>query len=254
MRNLIIFIITIISIVYMRCENNNLDKFEQPEFSKTPPILSDEQKQWLLALPAIIMEVNQSSHYTLEVNPISKESIRARIHFLNRWWGVTDRYDLLRVIRRLELYGTRYSYQKITSLIQDNPTKRPGDIVNQYKLNFKEAGYLFFIVNNNLTDKNVNITGWDLGRATSLIRWGYTAGYISEDEAWNMLLYFGRLIQSNFNSWQEYGASYAFGRKVWAAGAAKSEEEYNEETQTTLAVLFSENGLWRKRKWHLELE
>ena len=133
-----------------------------------------------------------------------------------------------------------------------NPEKDIEFIYYNYKLSRKEVYYYIFLRNNFDTNMSANIISWDLGRATSLARWGYQVGYLSEAEAWNILLYFGRQIQRNYNSWEEYGDSYSYGRVFWASGFGKAEEYYF-ETKKTLDILFSNNGLWKKLRWDTSL-
>ena len=109
-----------------------------------------------------------------------------------------------------------------------------------------------FLQNNYPETISTNIVSWDIGSATSLVRWGYQVDYLTETEAWNMLLYFGRLIKDQYNSWRDYGASYAYGILFWTAGFGNS-EKYYKETKEILEILFSENGLWTKLNWNVKL-
>ncbi|MDR2971576.1 MAG: DUF1266 domain-containing protein [Bacteroidales bacterium] len=59
------------------------------------------------------------------------------------------------------------------------------------------------------------IMGWDLSRATQLSAWGYIAGFYSREEAVNKALAIGRVIQSKFNSWDDFNASYLYGYAYW---------------------------------------
>jgi len=250
MKNLLVLIVTIIALIHMRCEDAQLEKNQLPVPVQRVE-LHDEQKQWLLALPAIIMEINRSSHDTLEAAPISEETMQKEKMLLQRDWGIANRFELLNAINRLEKYGTNATYQKLLSLIKKNKDNNIDPLFSDIKT-LKEQNYLLFLAKNNVAKKNIDIVAWDWGRATSLIRWGYQVGYLSEVEAWNMLLHFGNLIQHRFTSWQEYGASYAYGRVFWASGFSQS-DQYNTETQKALNRLFSEDGLWRKLKWNVDI-
>ena len=59
------------------------------------------------------------------------------------------------------------------------------------------------------------LRGWDMGRAANVTRWGYFVGFITEDEAWDIL---GRIADScmeEFGSWTSYAQSYMFGSMYW---------------------------------------
>ena len=93
-----------------------------------------------------------------------------------------------------------------------------------------------------------NILAWDLGRATSLIRWGYQATYLTETEAWNLLIFFGRQIQARYSSWDDYGNAYAYGRILWASQQGKM-EEYRKTTRDVLKRFRAPGGLWQTVQW-----
>ncbi|MDR2176588.1 MAG: DUF1266 domain-containing protein, partial [Treponema sp.] len=63
-----------------------------------------------------------------------------------------------------------------------------------------------------------NILAWDLGRNIALCRWGYDVGFLSEEEAWEKIMYYAKLIQPLYKSWEEYGYDYYMGRVFWASG------------------------------------
>lgn len=64
-----------------------LESFQDAIGRKQTPNLSAEQQRWLLALPAIIMDLNRSSHTTLEVAPLTEANREEMIKLLQDWWG-----------------------------------------------------------------------------------------------------------------------------------------------------------------------
>ena len=60
------------------------------------------------------------------------------------------------------------------------------------------------------------ILGWDLSRATQLCAYGYIAEFYSYVEAVEKALAVGRIIQSQFGSWDDFYASYLFGYAYWS--------------------------------------
>lgn len=239
----VIFTLSIFS-----CVKTQYNTIEDAITATNAPRISKEQKQWLLGLSAIIMEVNKSSHTTLEVEPISEKATRNCKKILEKWWGINNRDELVAAIKRLENGGHNETYKKLNSILKSDPDQDIEFIYYNYKLSRKEVYYYIFLRDNYDTTVNTNILSWDLGRATSLVRWGYQVDYLTEAEAWNILLYFGRLIQRNYNSWEEYGDSYSYGRVFWSSGFGKAKEYYF-ETKKTLDILFSDNGLWKILHW-----
>ena len=60
------------------------------------------------------------------------------------------------------------------------------------------------------------ILGWDLSRATQLCAFGYIAEFYTYDEAVDKALAIGRVIQSQFSSWDDFYSSYFFGYAYWS--------------------------------------
>lgn len=92
-------------------ENLNLrTTFEETITSETYGELKYNQKEWLVALPAIIMSNNKSQLHTLEVNPINESSIESWSVVLSRDWGINNREDLLETISNMEYSGHNNTY------------------------------------------------------------------------------------------------------------------------------------------------
>ncbi|MEI2986669.1 MAG: DUF1266 domain-containing protein [Alistipes inops] len=52
-------------------------------------------------------------------------------------------------------------------------------------------------------------------RIANLGRWALHAGYLSEEEMWQVMQVAADTAREHFSSWEEYGRSFAFGRGVW---------------------------------------
>ena len=251
MRKFLSISVALLMVFVFGCANSQYINIEDAITAKRPPKINTEQKKWLLGLSAVMMEVNKSSHYTLEAEPISEKATSTYKRVLEKWWGINDRYELIAAIKKLENNGHNEVYKKLTNILKSNPKENIESIYYKYNLSRKEVGYYWFLQNNYYASINTNIISWDLGRATSLVRWGYQVGYLTETEAWSVLFYFGSQIKAQYGSWKEYGTSYALGRMFWASGFGKT-EEYYKETKETLEALFSENGVWANLEWDFQ--
>jgi hypothetical protein len=124
------------------------------------------------------------------------------------------------------------------------------DIYNKYHLDQRRYNYLKFIVANWNLFNNRTILAWDLGRNISLCRWGYQVGFLTEDEAWEKIMYYARKIQSLYNSWDEYGNDYYLGRVYWASGSG---EEIRYMLQTDPLHKRLVTGFWNNIDWYTKL-
>lgn len=90
--------------------------------------------------------------------------------------------------------------------------------------------------------------GWDLGRYISVAGYGFVAGYLTEEEAWGMILPAAKNLQQQFQSWQELGNSYIHGREVWG-----EDKDGNEDLRKLMQELLAPGGLWVTVPWNTAL-
>lgn len=137
-------------------------------------------------------------------------------------------------------------------LLNAYPGKTGEEVALSEGLSEKQINYFNFLRLNSEILNKPSILAWDLGRMTSLIRWGYQAGYLEKEEAWNMMLYFGGSIQKQFSSWEEYMESYAKGRIYWASGL-KKEDQYQKQTDEITQKLLAPEGYLSSIPWETAL-
>lgn len=216
----------------------------------TLPDLSVDEKQWLLALPSIIMEVNKDQHTTLETEPWTAHSAVHNANSIQESWGIEDREDLLNILQSLSEGGRHnLKYLWMRLILITFPGKSPEQIREFLGWSYRKQLYYTVMRDNYaLTQSMVHIQAWDLGRATSLIRWGFQAAYLTEAEAWNLLVFFGRQIQDQYSSWEDYGNAYSYGRILWGSQQGKM-EEYRKETLDIVKRFSAPGGLWRRVEW-----
>ena len=87
---------------------------------------------------------------------------------------------------------------------------------------------------------------WDLVRIANLGRWAFHAGYLSEEEMWQMMHVAADAARGHFASWEEYGRSFAFGRGVWHG----NEDDCQTAWEIVTTLLEEETSPWRHIHWN----
>ncbi|MGF6148446.1 Protein of uncharacterised function (DUF1266) [Kingella potus] len=128
---------------------------------------------------------------------------------LKQWWGITDTASLLDMVRWLMDEGHRAEYRQRG-----------------------ETG---------------GIAGWDYSRALSLLSSGYLCGYLGKKEALDRSLDIARRVQKEFDSWDNFMASYFAGYEYW------SEDTCGQRQRVYMALKGKPNSLY-KLPWNLELK
>jgi tetratricopeptide (TPR) repeat protein len=91
---------------------------------------------------------------------------------------------------------------------------------------------------------NRGLKACDYGRYIFLSRWGYQAGYLTEQEAWERILHAAQKVEGLYHSWEDYAAHYILGRMFWAT-AFKDEYKYGNEAILAYQVIsHTENSVW----------
>jgi hypothetical protein len=76
------------------------------------------------------------------------------------------------------------------------------------------------------------LLGWDDSRYVALCRWGYAAGYLTEEEAWKRMNDAVIVLQKSFASWEELGEVYCIARDCWNPGPNEETWKAFEELKT----------------------
>lgn len=71
--------------------------------------------------------------------------------------------------------------------------------------------------------------GWDYSRAMSLLGYYYLAGYYTEEEALDQSMETAVVIQSIFDSWDDFMESYFLGYEYWAEESSDERRALYEE-------------------------
>jgi Zn-dependent protease with chaperone function len=92
---------------------------------------------------------------------------------------------------------------------------------------------------------------WDLVRSITLCRWGYLAGFITEDEAWDEIMPAARILQHLFSSWRELGRSYLSRRDLWSRDLNVDSDAARADLRALFReLLFLTTSPWRKTTWN----
>lgn len=215
---------------------------------KKQEIVFKEDQLWALALTGIMTEVNHDNFDTLYSNQLNKRYRDIYLEVLSRDWGIYDKEDLLEQLEANEYEG----HAKTLEYIKENIAEFRLDPEPFYEMNY----YRFVFVNSNWDlFKDRTILAWDLGRNIALCRWGYDVGFLTEDEAWEKIMYYARKIQPLYNSWEEYGFDYFLGRIFWVSGSGEEEtfRQYIVATRDIYKYLTDDGGYWSTLEWNVDL-
>lgn len=212
-------------------------------------------QMWAVSLAGILNEINGSNRNSLNAFGMDENGKNTCLEILRRDWSITTRERLLETLGNLEKGGHAASLSEIQKIRYEIiQTKSEPDLVTvfgKYNWDLTKFNRLKYVAANWEQYNSSTIRAWDLGRCISLCRWGYNVGFITEEEAWEKIFYFAKIIQSLYNSWEEYGYDYFVGRLFWASGFGE-EEAYLASTEPVYKKLL--NSYWSWIGWNIDLD
>ncbi len=202
--------------------------------------LTAEQMR-LMAFAAPLLIYNDEEVDAVESEVLS-ETYRAQ---LQSWWNITDRDSTLEIVRWLLLEGHHADADAALALMRGDQSEA-GD--PEEKAEDVQAIAEFMVENGYCTVETLpqTVIAWDLVRIANLGRWALHAGYLSEEEMWQVMQVAADTAREHFSSWEEYGRSFAMGRGVWHG----DEEDCQTAWEIVTELLEEETSPWRQIPWN----
>ncbi len=168
------------------------------------------KKDFLLSFSGVLCASNHSYLNKLEVGNMSNRYVvqQAKEH-LDEWWGITDRDSFLDCAMSLVRAGHRAGYEEQAIAIKRMTLMDFTEAMKEYSDNETVMYRIYLAYNYNKMFTNGMLLSWDLTRVVYLVRNAYTAGYITESEAWRILegLELEKKMKAKYKSWEETGSA-----------------------------------------------
>lgn len=207
------------------------------------------EKQWALATSAILTERNGERHDILGGIDRTEQSIDAIKTRLRDWWSIDSRDSLLTTLKWLEEGGHRRDFERLAAAIGSMSREEYLDLLRKSRHDEDASDRLGLVSDYAAKLGPKGLLGWDYGRYVSLCRWGYVAGYATEEEAWDLILPAARKLRQTFDSWADLGANYLVGRAFWSPGLMRRDGQLYRNAYQTL--LSSPQSPWVLLPWNL---
>jgi hypothetical protein len=217
-----------------------------------PQSLDRSQKEWALAVSALLTEQNGGRHDLLEEYPRTKASVADTRRLLKEWWGVRRRADLLGTLRWLEEGGHRKAFERLGASVAGLPPREWEALLAGKRDDPDERHQLAMARTYYPKLGAKSLLGWDYARYVSLCRWGYLVGYLREDEAWGLIMPAARVVQARFESWPDLGRNYLVGREYWSRRQMRDNGHLYRASYR--ALVNDPESPWNRHAWYLKLD
>lgn len=171
---------------------------------------------WALATTAIIFQANGDRHDLLAGGMVTADGQENGKRLLSRWWGVNNRDDLLKTLTWLQFEGHRSEFEVLGRQVDAMDEREFTTARAAIRADEQGLHRLDVVRRNHRRLGSKGILAWDLIRYISLCRWGHLSGYLSESEAWDLIMPAALRLQQTFTSWQDLQLDYLIGREYWS--------------------------------------
>ncbi|MCQ4863333.1 DUF1266 domain-containing protein [Pseudoflavonifractor phocaeensis] len=218
----------------------------------TYPKNTPQWKHFGILLSGIISSLNNHELDGMDVEqhtPVMEQQI---VSLVRRSWGINGRSELLDTIRYLSREGYELRYQIYCDA--DTVEQVPDESVDEEDRESACRGWRFA---QHYKARYVPgfMTGWDVGRAAMLARWGCYLGWITEGEAEGILWELSQRAEESLHSWREFASSYLFGGLMWKllCGDSAAESYLGYLTDAAIDLLTGKpednEGQWKECPW-----
>jgi len=207
-------------------------------------------KAWALAASALLTQRNGGTHDTLPDSLFRMNDQGDTRKLLGTSWGVRNRNDLLDCLKTLSTTGHRTGYNVMAAAVTRMSDKEFDDLLA--KSDVTRITVLTEMRTYCRSNFGKSIFAWDFARYINLCRWGYSAGYLSAEEAWSLIMPMARRVQKRFSSWEELGRNFLHGRLC-----SMPELYMDDKTQAEAALKFlltDPTSPWKTIPWDLNLD
>jgi hypothetical protein len=223
--------------------------FLEPETTYSTP--TREQKMWALATCAILTESNKGRNDLLGGCQRTPKDCNDWQKGLANWWGVHNRADFLERLKWIETGGHRRSFDEIASFFTSATPDQIVEIKRKYANNPQISNQIEIVLKYKDEFGQKSIAAWDFARYVALCGWGYVAGYLTEEEAWQHIMPAARLMQRTFVSWEDLGKNHVVGREFWSFEQTQKRGDLTRSCYEKL--LTCPSSPWVKIPWDLDL-
>ncbi len=222
------------------------------DYIDNPRISITSQQAWALSCAALLTERNHARHDLLGTKYRTPKNIENCKHFLVvSGWDITNKNDLLDSLSWIYDGGHRQGFKMWGEKVQTLSTEEYQKLLAEYQSDSEMLNRIKIAAKYYTALNDKSLFGWDYSRYICLCRWGYLAGYLTEEEAWEKIIPVAMFIQNKFDSWQDLGQNYLIGRQYWSYEDTKLCGYLYEDAY--LRLLDMPSSPWNKLPWNMNL-
>ena len=234
-------------------KNEDGTRQENPKEVMKSEVIVTGSKAWALGCTAVVVERDHYLHDLLGMNFRKTRAIVKAQKFLGdpSGWNINSRAVLLDKMVRLCVEGDRKRFEQLGMHLVALSKEELASVLEDVSKDRMSVDKILNVLTHYKKLGERGILGWDYSRIVWLCRWGYMAGYISEEETWEIVMAVAKMLQKQFDSWEDLGRNYLIGRKFRLYEEMKDTGYTFEDAYQRLLDMPS--SPWNKYPWEMSL-
>jgi hypothetical protein len=228
---------------------NSVELLKEKESSTA--IAEGTPRSWALATTAIVFESTGCRHDLLAGAIVVPNRVKSQKESLKQWWNIGSRDDLMNTLYWLQYSGHRKEFEDLGRHVDALSSEQFEAAKIRQDIDDDLRHKLYVVRRYHRRLGGTGILAWDLIRYIALCRWGYSVGYLSEDEAWNLIMPAALRLQKSFGSWKEMQNNYLIGREFWSL--QQTNEEGARYHDIFVKLLREPGSPWVSNPWNMDL-
>ncbi|MFT3995665.1 MAG: DUF1266 domain-containing protein [Dysgonomonas sp.] len=147
--------------------------------------------------------------------PFKPEDGSGAKRMLSSAWGINSKEDLIKRGEGLLSEGHSKEYAEHLDFLEKN---KDADLSTLFIPNELDLVLLRYLKDNYSRFEGHTMKAWDYARYVNNVNMGYSAGYITETEAKELIAKALPLAQAEYGTWDEYFDDFLLGRELWNEG------------------------------------
>ncbi|MCD8177498.1 MAG: DUF1266 domain-containing protein [Tannerellaceae bacterium] len=261
MPKMYIYIAVAIVILFWLLRNQTIRQlfkaFNHKDFTRNPKGSNLTQQQYRALLVGLINGEQLMSYCDLLETGVGRDRL---VEGLRDYWGITDRQSAFDLMNSMMEGGHRMYFDMVLDFVKKYPDDgiRTKMINQEYPNNERVAEFaanLAACIKEYKNDPGIpysevnlskGILGWDTGRMVNLARMCCDVGYITSEEAWDLINSAYEAAQENFPDWRSFAISYVIGRGMWGGNSMS----YGGIQEIAVKALTQPESPWTKIPLH----
>lgn len=200
---------------YNAAKNSDASAFYNKNYKEIWEKLPENEK-YAIAFSSNLFELNRQYQLDFDGKVVLSDDSSDPKDLLKNSWSIENYEQLVEMFKSLEDYGHSGAYKSLTELLDKYPDKSPLEIASLESLSILDTTRLHFVRDTRELLGSHGIEAWDEGREITILRWGIASGYISSDEAMDLMEPVIKRIRENYYNFEDYISHYILGRQFYA--------------------------------------